>query len=449
MTRRDRYGAWSPLLLLVCTSAAVTTAQCVIPSDMERYWLAYAGDWSLAHSRILESLQGSWFPNRPWVNQEWLVAIATAWTRAHGLYVLLELLFAAALVFGVVFVALETVRTRTHPLIACAQVAATAIGAFFFAQDRAQTLVWVLLPSLILIWRRAPWAAVPLTALWANVHGSFPIAVVWMLLHLDRRRIAPFVAATAATLANPLGWRLWVFTIELARNARLAGYVKEWSPALLTSTGIVAALVALAPLWMRLAAGARLRRPIRYGDLLFIAASAIGTILAIRYAMLLFLASATTLGDALRTRAKPMPFATRAAAAFFSIVLVILALKNMLAAPTLVDPWFGNLESGVDFAACAPFVRGKRVFTDALQVGSLVELAGGSANVDGRIDAFPQRAIHDASHVLVHPRDAAAAAVVRHSGAQMLAIDGRFAPAIRSWRLERTCGKIRLYARSD
>ncbi len=448
MARRDGYGAWSPLLLLVCTSAAVTTAQCVIPSDLERYWLASAGNWTLTHGRILETLQGSWYPNRPWVNQEWLVAVATAWTRAHGLYVLMELLFAAALIFGVAFVALESVRTRTHPLIACAQVAVTAIGAIFFAQDRAQTLVWALLPLLILVWRRAPWAAVPLTALWANVHGSFPIAILWMLLHLDRRRVAPFVASTVATLANPLGWHLWAFTVEMARNARLAGYVDEWTPALRSYTAIFDALLALAPLWIRFPARMRLRRPIRYGDLIFIAASAIGTIVAIRYAMLLFLATATTLGNALRTRAKPMPLATRAAAALFSLILVALTLKNMLAAPTLADPRFGNLESGVDFAACAPLVRGERVFTDALEIGSLIEFAGGSANVDGRIDAFPRTAIHDASYVLVHPRNAAATAIVQRSGAQMLALKGRFVPPARSWRLERTCGKIRLYARS-
>jgi hypothetical protein len=434
------------LRLQVWTSALVLVVLCLIPSDMERYWLAFAGDWSLAHGRILESLQGSWYPSHPWVDQEWLVAIATAWTRAHGIYVLLELLFAASMVAGIVFVAYEGIRTKTHPLIVCAQVGVASIGAVFFAQDRAQTLVWALLPALILLWRSKPWYAVPLLALWANVHGSFPIAILWMLLHLDRRRVAPFVVATLATLLNPLGWHLWVFTVELAHNAHLAGYVSEWMPALQSYTGAFVALLALGPLWLRLGAGIRVNRPVRYGDLLFIAACTLGTIVAIRYSMLLFLTTATVLGNSFDTSAKPMPLVTRAASAFFIAMTLALVAKSIVAAPIVADPWFHNLESGVSFTQCAPLVRARRVFTDELQIGSLVELAGGYANVDGRIDAFPPAAIHDFVFVLNDSR--AAAPIVRRSGAEMLAVAGAFRPPP-PWRELRRCGSVRLYAKSS
>ncbi len=437
-------GAWSPLLLLVCTSAVVSIASCVIPSDMERYWLAYAGDWTLAHHHILESLQGSWYPSRPWVDQEWLVAVLTAWTRAHHVYILLELLFAASLVFGVAFVAYETIRTRTHALVGVAQVAVASLGAVYFAQDRAQTLVWLLLPALIALWRRAPWCAVPLLALWANVHGSFPIGVLWMLLHVDRRRAAPFVVATLATLVNPIGWHLWTFTVELARNARLAGYVSEWTPTLKSYTGIVVALLALAPLWLRIPSGLHLRRPVRWGNLIFVAAIAIGTTVATRYAMLLFLTTATALGESFRTTAKPMTLVTRVAAVFFSLMVAGLAAKTFSQASIVADPWFGNLESGVDFAQCAPAVLGRRVFTDTLETGSLVELAGGYANVDGRIDAFPISAIRDSSLVFRHPGEGDA--VVRRSGATVLAIKGKYRPTPRTWTRLRQCGDVALYA---
>lgn len=444
MVRHLRRGPWTPALLIVCASAVVVTASCVVPSDMERYWLAFAGDWSLAHGHILETLQGSWFPNRPWTDQEWLVAVATAWTRSHGIYLLLELLFAACAVAGVAFVAYESIRTRTHPLIACAQVGVAAIGSVFFAQDRAQTLVWALLPALVIAWRRKPWLAVPLLAAWANIHGSFPIAILWMLLHLDRRRIAPFAVATLATLANPLGWHLWLFTVELARNGRLASYVNEWSPALHSYTGVVVALLALGPLWLRLPSGLHLRRPIGYGNLIFLAASAIGTIVAIRYSMLLFVMTATTLGESFRTTAKPMPLATRVAAIFFAAMTVALGVKTLVSAPIVYDPWFRNYESGVDFAQCAPLVRGERVFTDALETGSAIALSGGYTNVDGRIDAYPLSAIQDSSFVLNHPKRAGP--VIARSGAQMLALKGNFAPPRSRWRFVRTCGNIRLFA---
>lgn len=432
MVRHLRAGPWSPLLLLVASSAVIVTVSCLIPSDMERYWLAFAGEWTLAHGRILETLAGSWYPNRSWVDQEWLVAVATAWSQSHGVYVLMELLFAACLVVGVTFVAYESVRTRTHPLIACAQVAVASIGSVFFAQDRAQTLVWALLPALIIAWRRAPWGAVPILAVWANVHGSFPIAVLWMLLHLDRRRIAPFAVATLATLANPLGWHLWTFTLELAGNGRLAGYVSEWTPTLASFTGFIVVLLALGPLWLRLAAGLRMRRPERYGNLLFIAASALGTILAVRYSMLLFLTTATTLGATFRTTAKPLPFATRLAALVFSAIVLLLGVRSIASSPR------------IDVAACAPLVRGERVFTDAFPFGSVIELAGGYANVDGRIDAFPLAAIADSVHVLRRSSDAAS--VVRRSGAQVLALAGAFEPSPRAWRFAGSCSDLRIYA---
>ncbi len=442
---RSRYGPWTPLLAILFVGAGVALIETLIPQDLERYWLLSAGDWQLLHGRILESLQGSWFPDRPWTNQEWLVALLTAWTRAHGLYVVLELLFGASMIFGLAFVAGESIRSRTHPLIACVQVGATGIGLVFFAQDRAQTLVWALLPGLILAWRRAPWAAAPILALWANVHGSFPIGVLWMALHLDRRRVLPFALATVATFANPLGWHLWSFTIGLARNAQLAEYVNEWTPVLRSHTGIFVAALALAPLWMRLAGGVRLRRPVRIGDLLWTAAFAIGTIVATRYVMVLFLTTATTLGAAFRMRAKPMPLATRLAAIFFALLIASFCVRDFLTDRVLADPWFGIPERGVDFAACVPLVAGKRVFTDALQVGSLVELAGGSANVDGRIDAFPPQAIRDADAVLNHPKEAAAA--VQRSGATTLALSGSWKPPQRTWHLEQRCGEIKIYER--
>ncbi len=445
MLRQLRAGGYGPALVVLCASAVVVTASCLLPSDMERYWLADTGRWSLAHGRILESLQGSWYPSRPWVNEEWLVGIATAWTQQHGLYVLLELLFAACTIAGVAFVAYEGIRTRTHPLVACAQVGVTAIGAVFFAQDRAQTLVWALLPALVIVWRSRPWAAIPLLGLWANVHGSFPVGVLWMLLHLDRRRAAPFALATLTTLANPLGWHLWLFTIALARNGRLAEYVSEWTPALASYTGVLVALLALGPLWLRLPAGLRVHRPINWGNVLFLAASAVGTVIAIRYALLLFLTTATILGETFRTTAQPMPRVARAAALLFAAMVLALGGKALLQARISHDRLFGGLTSGIAFAPCAPVVRGERVFTDAFQIGSLVEFAGGSANVDGRIDAFPLSAIRNSAFVLRHPHRASA--VVARSGASTLALAGTFVPPQRIWRREGSCGGVRLYRR--
>ena len=398
----------------------------------------------LAHGRVLEVLLGSWYPDRAWVNQEWLVGLATAWAQAHGIYLLMELLYGASLICGLAFVASETLRTRMHPLVGCVALAVTGIGAVFFGQDRAQTLVWALFPALILAWRRTPWLAVPICALWANIHGSFPIAVLWMLLHLDRPRIPAFIVSALATLANPLGWNLWAFSFTLAGNSHLGGYVNEWVPAFRDPTGIMLALLALAPLWMLLFS-ARLRRPLRVGDLAWTTIAALMTVAATRYVLLLLLTTTTALGNAFEPRTLQLSkLWTRVAAAFFSLLIIGLGVRAFRVAPIVADPLFAGVQRGSDFTACAPLVTGKRVFVDNLGTGSRVELAGGAANIDGRVDAFPAAALHESFDVLTAAHDAAS--IVATSGAALLALDGRFSPSPGKWKLTARCGAIRLYA---
>jgi hypothetical protein len=84
---------------------------------------------------------------------------------------------------------------------------------------------------------RLYWLA-PLTALWANLHGSFfllPALLSFQLfLRVVTRRswkgwVGPWLGTTLATLAHPLGFRLWsyVFSLVGGSGVRLA---EEWRP---------------------------------------------------------------------------------------------------------------------------------------------------------------------------------------------------------------------------
>jgi hypothetical protein len=87
--------------------------------------------------------------------------------------------------------------------------------------------------------------AVPLAALWANCHGSFPVALVIVAVFgagaaLERWR-APRAAAAAAApyavlgatmalamLLNPYGWHLFAFAWQIAHWQVLSDFIIEW-----------------------------------------------------------------------------------------------------------------------------------------------------------------------------------------------------------------------------
>ncbi len=96
---------------------------------------------------------------------------------------------------------------------------------------------------------------VPLGVLWANCHGSFPIALVilaafgagtaidrWRLRrgerNLNARELAvapaPYLVAAAAmglaALVNPYGWRLYGFAWNIAQWNVLSDFIIEWRP---------------------------------------------------------------------------------------------------------------------------------------------------------------------------------------------------------------------------
>lgn len=99
-----------------------------------------------------------------------------------------------------------------------------------------------LLAEYRLTGRRA-WLAglVPLALVWANSHGSFPVGLAIAGLFaageaISARRIAaglPYAAAlagmTAATLLNPMGYKLFYFSWDLRRWRSLQTYIHEWT----------------------------------------------------------------------------------------------------------------------------------------------------------------------------------------------------------------------------
>jgi hypothetical protein len=84
------------------------------------------------------------------------------------------------------------------------------------------------------------WAALPIYALWPNLHGAFLIGLgalgSWGLIHMLLNRskqvlvkvLPPLILAAASTLINPYGIELWVHLLSHLGDTRLE--ITEWRP---------------------------------------------------------------------------------------------------------------------------------------------------------------------------------------------------------------------------
>jgi hypothetical protein len=221
----------------------------------------------------------------PWLDQQWgaqaLLALVFQWTGWTGLAVLRAAL--VALTFALVRRAVRSAwsiasiraggsaiasssRTATLVTLLAFVVAAPALAL------RPQLFAIVLFAAtLVIVVERAAhprrlWLVPVIAALWANLHGSFPLVVVLLgLAWLDEvallREPAPAgtpplrlrarllgstglaiigAASTLATLITPFGIDGWRYIENLARNPEITSQVSEWrAPSPLDPAGAI------------------------------------------------------------------------------------------------------------------------------------------------------------------------------------------------------------------
>lgn len=214
-------------------------------------------------------------PGTPWLDQQWgaqvvLAAVfqVTGWT---GLAILRAALVALtfALLLGAVRSAwsIASVRAGGSAVASSARTATLVVLAFFAVAApalalRPQLFAIVLFATTlrILVERsrhpRRLWLIPAMAALWANLHGSFPLVVVlvglaWLdevalmrvptpaghpRLPLPRRLLGStgvaLIAAFSAlaTLLNPFGIDAWRYIENLARDPAITSEISEWRP---------------------------------------------------------------------------------------------------------------------------------------------------------------------------------------------------------------------------
>ncbi|MCX5797377.1 MAG: hypothetical protein NTY77_17945 [Elusimicrobia bacterium] len=263
-----------PAALLLCLPA------CLKPvTDPDLPWHLASARWMLEHRAVPRADVFSWTRGgRPWVDFEWCAQLAL-----HGLDRLggepAVWLFKSLAFFALLLCLALLLRRWAVPdawLAAALPPAALTFVPYFNYRPEIFSLFLCLGQLALLEELRAgerPWPAAPVLALqaagyalWANLHGAFPLGIVLCLLYATeggrsgRLALAQAAAAAAGTLANPYGPKLYTVFLQHAKDwMLLRNYIVEWADIELFDLpnlphlGIIlfSFLAALAAVWQR------------------------------------------------------------------------------------------------------------------------------------------------------------------------------------------------------
>ncbi len=194
-----------------------------------------------------------------WLNHEWLSElIMGALYNSFGVFGLKLMKFACA-ALTIIFMAAAESETGASPLLQSAILLASAVTVATQMQFRPQVFPFAMLSALIYLLARdvyrsrAPlWLAIPMLAVWANLHGGFILGVATLAIYGTVRGVQDLVAgrgvarlsrlgaitilATLATLATPYGIGTWRAVMHALLNPYTRIVVADWQN-LFTSIG--------------------------------------------------------------------------------------------------------------------------------------------------------------------------------------------------------------------
>ena len=186
---------------------------------------------------------------RPWDTQEWLSQIAFFFIEDRGGLTALTI-FKALATAGLFFIlARHAIRRSANPWITLALCAWGAFLLRWFTVERPGmfTMLFLAIQLSALARGRAPWWLIPLSALWANLHGGSAllgpgvtgiwlvgtaITALWNREPLSALKWPALVMAGQALvlLINPAGWHLLLYPFETTSDLLYMENVKEWLP---------------------------------------------------------------------------------------------------------------------------------------------------------------------------------------------------------------------------
>jgi len=394
--------------IAIALPVAVTTLSKTMTMDLA-YGLRAGTDMIATHHLANVDTFTFTIGGQPWLNQQWGSQVVLAGTFDgwgwFGLAVARAALLAVSL--GFVFAACRAQGTSAR-LSAMLTVAGWLVGIELIGQLRAQQL-GVALFALCLwcvttrthTWRL--WLVPVVTVVWANVHGSFPLALVLLVFawFADRstepRRARGVLAATGltalATIATPWGFQTWTYVLDLATHPVVSKLVAEWArptPRSLTGLLFFVSLIAV------VAALVRAGRPVPWIPILELGVFAVVGLLTIRGIVWWALAAPVLVAGVLsRAPAAPEVPAERSWAYTATVVAIVVGCLAVLPAasqtddigtPTMLAFAPENLVQAARESAPAD----SRAFVSQLYASwSEFSAPGFPVAVDSRIELFP------------------------------------------------------------
>jgi len=199
---------------------------------------------------------------RPWLNQQWGAQILLVSAFRGGGWFSLALLRAALLgsSAALVFLACRNAGASRLPAAALTLVG----GALFMGGGDLRPQLFGVACFALVLWAMASRGRhpsrilliFPVTIVWANVHGSFVLAPVTVLIGAiedsadgrpeSRRSWLLAIATLFATAVNPFGPRVWGYVSQLSTDPTIRSVVSEWRrPSLDPADGSIVAVSAL------------------------------------------------------------------------------------------------------------------------------------------------------------------------------------------------------------
>jgi len=260
-----------PLVLLVGTYAVLLRTALSPVSNADtlfhvRIGHEFLGDWSLGHPGSISSLATS-----TWVPTQWVPEVVLArFEDWFGLPGVAWLTGVQLIAFTVAVFALCKRQSDLLAAVVVTQLTLVACGGGL--SGRPQVLSYLLAAVTLGAWLRTardgrlPWWLIPLTWLWAMVHGMWPVGPVIGIVAiaggaLDRRlqgrrlvsAVGIVTGSVLVTTLTPVGWSIFGAVSAVGDRTR---FIPEWAPPDFTEPGpLVLALMFACYLLVRLRSG--------------------------------------------------------------------------------------------------------------------------------------------------------------------------------------------------
>ncbi|MBV8148686.1 MAG: hypothetical protein JO092_06325 [Candidatus Eremiobacteraeota bacterium] len=234
-------------VIVIIVSAAFSGRVVARPFvDGDLFWQKHLGEYVLAHHALPTTLGNETFTaaGLSWTPQEWLLGVAAQLAFSHGIGWVLAVAAGATLAATMLLCAYRARQWGASGLAVAITMALLAVDLEGSFGIRAQVFAWLPLAALLAVLDLSgAWIflALPIVALWANVHGSVVLAIplIWIDAAVGivsgpngaekRRRFVLALLAPLAMLATPLGIALPIFAWTLFQSP-IRHAIYEWQP---------------------------------------------------------------------------------------------------------------------------------------------------------------------------------------------------------------------------